>query len=91
MTVCRAHVSTILPALDHFSIDNAPQTLDFVLDGKEIGLPGLDHLLHRRAGGWELLLFAVVVEDGIVVSEQSVLNLDLCSQQMGQDGESGCD
>lgn len=63
----------------------------FSLGGGDISFPGLDYLVHCGWWGGEVFLFAVVVEGCVVECEQGVLDIDLCSQEVGEDGKCGGD
>lgn len=45
----------------------------------------LDYIFHGRWGGGKLLVFAVVVEGGVVEREKGVLDLDLGVEYMWEE------
>jgi hypothetical protein len=48
-----------------------------LLDRKEVGLPDLDDFVHLCWWRWESFPAAIIIKRGIIISEQSVLDLDL--------------
>lgn len=66
---------------------NAGEVLNFLLYWDKIIFPDLNDLIHWGRRGWEVLLLAVVMQHGVVVSKEGVLYADLRRKKMRKKGE----
>ena len=67
---------------DSFAMGNNRDGFHFALCLLELVIPDADDFVHGRRWRGKLLFCAVVVEHRVVVSEQGVLDLDLCCEEM---------
>lgn len=67
----------------------ARQRLGFLLDRLESIIPQSYYLVHWRGGGRESLLGAIGVQHGVIMSQETILDLNLGCQEMREQREDG--
>ena len=72
---------------DSFGVGEEGEGFSFVLGRFEGVFPETNDLIHGRSRIGEALLGAVAVDRGVVMTEESVLDLDLGGEDVRQKGE----
>ena len=75
--------------MNSFPTCNAVDLFCFLLDRLEVSRPSRYDIFHWRRRRWESSLLAVIVEDCVVLSQKGVLDHNLDTEEVGQDGEGG--
>ena len=75
--------------MDDPASGNAVYGLNLLLNGFEVCSPSSYYIFHRWWWRWKADFFAVVVNYGVVLSEEGILDHDLDPQNVREDGEGG--
>lgn len=75
--------------MDGFAVGEAAEAFDFISHGQEGFFPFYYNMLHRRRGRRKTVILGKIVQDGVVVCQHGVLELNLGGEQVREKGVDG--
>ena len=79
----------VVAGLDGAASHDQTEALDLALDGLEVVFPGVHDVVHGRRRGGEAVIATVGVEEGVVETEQFVLDFDVAAKERRYQAEGG--